>query len=175
MTNPSFSPQQLLIVLRDLGIAERTVEHAAVSTVEESQKLRGLIPGLHSKNLFLKDKKGRFWLVVAEEDRRIELKALRSHLGATNLSFASAEHLHRHLGVEPGSVTPFAVINDRAHAVQIVLDKQLVEAELVNFHPLTNTQSTTIRGADLLNFLTHTGHTPLVLDFATLNENGQSA
>ena len=108
------SPQQLFARLAELGIAQRTVEHPAVFTVEEAKALRGDLPGHHVKNLFLRNKKEEMWLVVALEDRAIDLKRLGEVLGAGRLSFGSAERLKRHLGVEPGSVTPLALINDEA-------------------------------------------------------------
>ncbi len=162
------TPQQLLQFLNDLDIDYQTFEHEALMTVEQSQALRGEISGLHSKNLFMKNKKGALWLIVAEENQPIALNVVRKHLQAGNWSFASAELLMQHLGVEPGSVTPFGVINDTDGHVQVVLDKNLSEAAEVNFHPLVNTQSTTISGADLLQFLQATHHQPVVIDFAQL-------
>src|SRR5262244_4010522 len=119
------SPQQLFDHLAQLGIAQRTVEHPPVFTVEQAKALRGDLPGHHVKNLFLRNKKEEMWLVVALEDRAIDLKRLGEVLGAGRLSFGSAERLRRHLGVEPGSVTPLALINDRARLVQLVLDRGL--------------------------------------------------
>jgi len=158
------TPDQFLAWLDDQGIPSHTTHHDAVATVAESQALRGTIAGLHAKNLFLKDKKSGLWLVVAEEERPIDLKALRKHIGAGNLSFAKPDVLMAHLGVTPGSVTPFAVINDTQNAVQVVLDQALSSAETVNFHPLTNTATTTLRGADLLRVLNLLAHTPLIVD-----------
>ena len=160
---------ELLRYLSELGISHHTHEHDALMTVEQSQALRGFIPGLHSKNLFLKNKKGRLWLVVAEESQDIQLNALRKHLNAGNWSFASAELLLNHLGVTPGSVTPFGVINDLDHHVQVVLDHTMATAQQVNFHPLINTRSTTLAGPDLLRFFEHTGHTPTILNFDQIN------
>ena len=160
---------ELLQFLTDLDIAHETHEHEALMTVEQSQALRGSIDGLHSKNLFLKNKKGALWLVVAEESQTIQLNTLRKHLQAGNWSFASAELLMQHLGVEPGSVTPFGVINDLHHNVQVVLDQNMAEAEHVNFHPLINTRSTTLSGAALLRFFDKTGHSPMILDFDAVN------
>ena len=161
------SPQQLFARLEQLGIAERTVEHPPVFTVEEAKALRGDLPGHHIKNLFLRNKKEEMWLVVALEDRAIDLKRLGEVLGAGRLSFGSAERLKRHLGVEPGSVTPLALINDESRSVQLVLDRGLVDGhgEPVNVHPLVNTMTTAMASADLLRFFEATGHAPRWLDF----------
>jgi Ala-tRNA(Pro) deacylase len=161
------SPQQLFARLEQLGIAERTVEHPPVFTVEEAKALRGNLPGHHIKNLFLRNKKEEMWLVVALEDRAIDLKRLGEVLGAGRLSFGSALRLKRHLGVEPGSVTPLALINDESRSVQLVLDRGLVDGhgEPVNVHPLVNTMTTAMASADLLRFFEATGHAPRWLDF----------
>ena len=161
------SPQQLFARLEQLGIAERTVEHPPVFTVEEAKALRGDLPGHHIKNLFLRNKKEEMWLVVALEDRAIDLKRLGEVLGAGRLSFGSAERLKRHLGVEPGSVTPLALINDESRSVQLVLDRGLVDGHgaPVNVHPLVNTMTTAMAAADLLRFFEATGHVPRWLDF----------
>jgi len=159
------TPQQLFDALEQLNISHTSVKHDAAMTVDESRAVRGEVPGLHSKNLFLKDKKGNLWLVVADEHRDIDLKNLRKRLGVANLSFGKPELLHDVLGVAPGSVTPFAVINDRNGRVTVVLDKVLLEGEKVSFHPLTNTQTTTITGGDLGVFLRAMNHDPVVIDF----------
>ena len=161
------SPQQLFAHLEQLGIAQRTVEHPAVFTVEEAKALRGDLPGHHIKNLFLRNKKEEMWLVVALEDRAIDLKRLGETLGAGRLSFGSAERLKRHLGVAPGSVTPLALINDASRTVQLALDRGLVDGagEPVNVHPLVNTMTTAMAAPDLLRFFAATGHEPRWLDF----------
>jgi len=158
-------PQQLFARLDQLGIAHRTVEHPPVFTVEEAKALRGNLPGHHIKNLFLRNKKEEMWLVVALEDRAIDLKRLGEVLGAGRLSFGSAERLKRTLGVEPGSVTPLALINDEAHAVRLVLDRGVADGAPVNVHPLVNTMTTALAAADLQRFFEATGHTPHWLDF----------
>jgi Ala-tRNA(Pro) deacylase len=158
------SPQALLAHLAALGIPTDTVEHPAVFTVEESRPVKAGIPGAHSKNLFVKDKKGRFFLITAKDETAIDLKRAHAAIGASGrLSFGSAEQLRARLGVEPGSVTPFAVVNDRAGEVTMVLDATLLEHERLNFHPLVNTMTTGISREDLLHFLRSTGHDPLVL------------
>ena len=159
------SPQQLFARLEQLGIAERTVEHPPVFTVEEAKSLRGDLPGHHIKNLFLRNKKEEMWLVVALEDRAIDLKRLGDVLGASRLSFGSAERLKRHLGVEPGSVTPLALINDPGGAVRLALDRGLGDGGPVNVHPLVNTMTTAMAAPDLLRFFAATGHAPRWLDF----------
>jgi Ala-tRNA(Pro) deacylase len=158
-------PQQLFARLDQLGIAHRTVEHPPVFTVEEAKALRGNLPGHHIKNLFLRNKKEEMWLIVALEDRAIDLKRLGDVLGAGRLSFGSADRLKRTLGVEPGSVTPLSLANDEARAVQLVLDRGVADGGPVNAHPLVNTMTTALAPADLLRFFDATGHTPRWLDF----------
>src|SRR5262249_45292417 len=152
------TPDELLARLAELGIETRTVSHPPVFTVEESKAMRGQLPGGHVKNLFLRDKKGVLWLVVAEEDRRIDLKALAQTIGAGKVSFASPERLMRHLGVTPGSVTPFGLINDRAAEVRVVIDRALLAHDPINVHPLTNDRTTAIAPRDLLRFIEACGH-----------------
>jgi Ala-tRNA(Pro) deacylase len=158
------SPQQLFDRLAGLGIAHGTVEHAPVFTVEQAKQHRGVLPGHHIKNLFLRNKKEEMWLVVALEDRAIDLKQLGERMGAGRLSFGSPERLRTYLGVEPGSVTPFAVINDTDHKVRLVLDRALQEGGPVNAHPLTNTMTSAIALPDLLRFFAATGHAPRWLE-----------
>jgi len=158
------TPDALLARLAELGIACRTVCHPPVFTVEESKALRGALPGGHVKNLFLRDKKGVPWLVVAEEDRRIDLKALAARLGAGKVSFASPERLMRHLGVLPGSVTPFGLINDKAVEVRVVIDQGLLAHDPINVHPLTNDRTTALSPRDLLRFIEACGHRPELID-----------
>jgi len=160
------TPQQLFETLKQLGIENATVTHKAAMTVEESRALRGDVPGRHSKNLFLKDKKSNFWLVVVDEQRTIDLKGLRKRLSVANLSFAKPQVLHDVLGVSPGSVTPLAVINDTDGRATVVLDKALLDADQVSFHPLINTQTTTITGNALGAFLRAMNHDPVVIDFS---------
>jgi len=159
------SPQQLFARLETLGITPRTVEHPPVFTVDEAKALRGDLPGHHIKNLFLRNKKEEMWLVVVLEDRAIDLKRLGGALGAGRLSFGSPDRLRRHLGVEPGSVTPFALVNDDAHVVRLALDRGLAEGGPVNAHPLVNTMTTAIAIGDLLRLFEATGHVPRWLDF----------
>ena len=156
-------PEDLFTYLEQLGIETRTVRHPPLFTVAQSRALRGQIPGGHSKNLFLKDKKGALFLVVAEEDAEIDLKSLHRHIGSGRLSFGNAELLEEVLGVLPGAVTPFAVINDVGRTVKVFLDAALMRHEVVNFHPLDNTATTAIARDDLVRFLRETGHEPTII------------
>ena len=157
------TPQDLFAFLDRLGIVHSTMSHPALFTVEQSQALRGQIPGGHTKNLFLRDKKGAFYLVVAQEDAAIALKDLHRRLGASGrFSFGSAEAMGEFLGVMPGSVTPFAAINDITRQVTVVLDRAMLDHDVLNFHPLVNTMTTSISRAGLLEFLAATGHEPRV-------------
>jgi Ala-tRNA(Pro) deacylase len=161
---PAAAPADLFAFLDQLGIATETFEHAPVFTVAESRSIKAAIRGGHSKNLFLKDRKDRLFLVVARDETRIDLKRLHETIGASRrLSFGSAELLRETLGVEPGSVTPFALINDRAGRVSVVLDAALMAFARVNFHPLVNSMTTTIARDDLVAFLRATGYEPQVL------------
>jgi Ala-tRNA(Pro) deacylase len=158
----STTSDQLLRHLEGLGIKTSTTQHEAVFTVEQARALRGEIPGGHCKNLFLKDKKGALWLVVCLEDAVIDLKALPSMIGAARISFGKAELLREVLGVEPGSVTPFALINDSDHRVDVVLDQKMMQADAVNYHPLVNTATVTLTPDDLLKFISSCGHQPQI-------------
>lgn len=154
----------LIARLDGLGIATSTVEHPPLSTVEESRRLRGRIPGAHTKNLFLKCKKDRLWLLVALEEAAIDLKGLHRLIGAKGrVSFGSADLLRAALGVPAGSVTPFSVVNDPENQVTVVLDTALMRHERLNFHPLENTATTTIARDDLVRFLCACGHRPHIV------------
>lgn len=157
------SRAELLACLERLGIATTTVEHPPLFTVEESQALRGEIPGGHTKNLFLKDKKDKVFLVVAEEEAAIDMKSLHKRIGSARLSFGRPELLTELLGVAPGSVTPFGAINDTEGRVSVILDAALMRHATLNFHPLENVATTNIRREDFLTFLRHTGHEPAIL------------
>lgn len=158
------TPDELLARLSALGIAAATHRHPAVFTVEESKALRGQLAGGHCKSLFLKDKKDALWLVVALEDRPIDMKELRRRIGAAPLSFGRPELLREVLGVEPGSVTPFALANDRTRRVRVVLDREMLSIDPLNYHPLVNTMTTAIAPADLMRFVRAEGYEPLVVD-----------
>ncbi len=158
------TPDQLFAKLDALGIAHTTVKHPPLFTVEQSQALRGKIPGGHTKNLFLRDKKSALFLVVALEDAAIELKNLHRRLGANGrFSFGAADLLRELLGVEPGAVTPFGALNDTAGRVQVVLDAAMMEHTILNYHPLDNRMTTSIARDDLVKFLEATGHPPRIV------------
>jgi len=170
------TPEDLFARLEALGIRTATTEHPPLFTVEESKALRGDLPGGHCKSLFLKDKKGALWLVVVLEDRAVDLKRLRRRLGAKTLSFANADLLMAILGVTPGAVTPFGLINDSAGRVQVVLDKAMLAEDPLNYHPLHNAATTALAPGDLVRFIEATGHRATILDFdAESADEGESA
>jgi Ala-tRNA(Pro) deacylase len=161
--------QGLLARLAALGIEARTTSHPPLFTVEDSKRLRGELPGGHCKNLFLKPAKppGPFLLAVLEEDRRVSVNALARQLGAGRVGFAPPEDLLAQLGVEPGSVSPFGLVNAAPGAVRPVFDRGLMEDHAwVHFHPLTNAMTTAVRPAEMLRFLRHLGHEPEVAEIA---------
>lgn len=162
------SEEDLMARLTELGIETVTHRHAAVFTVEESRALRGELSGGHCKSLFLRDKKRNPWLVVALEDRVIDLKALTKAIGAKPLSFGSVDLLWEVLGVTPGAVTPFALINDSGARVRVVLDKGMLELDPLNYHPLHNEATTAIAPGDLVRFVRAMGFEPLIIDFEAL-------
>jgi len=156
--------ERIFAFLDSLGIKHSTVRHKPLFTVDDGRDLHGEIPGLHCKNLFLKDRKGRLWLVVMPCDKRAGLAALEKKLCSGRLSFGSAELLMEVLGVAPGAVTPFALINDKTRRVTVVLDEDVMKAELVNFHPLRNDASTAILSADLLKFINVLKYEAIIID-----------
>ncbi len=162
--------EDLLARLAGLGIETETVEHPAVFTVAESSVLERRLPGGHTKNLFLKDRKDRLFLVVALGHARIDLKTLHNRLGCERLSFGRPELLTEVLGVPPGSVTPFALINDTARRVTVILDADMMLHERLNYHPLVNTATTNIVRDDLLRFIRSCGHEPRILAVASAEE-----
>jgi Ala-tRNA(Pro) deacylase len=152
--------------LNSLRIMTKTKDHAPVYTVEEARALRGDIPGGHCKNLFLKDDKGNIWMIVCLEEAQIDLKSAPAKIGSRRLSFGKAELLMEVLGVEPGSVTPFGLINDTEQRVNVVLEAAMMAHDLLNFHPLQNTATTTISPADLVTFIRSCGHEPRIVAVA---------
>ncbi len=168
------TPDDLFALLDRLGIPHKTVTHPPVFTVEEAKALRGTIVGGHTKNLFLKDKKGAIFLVVALEQATIDLKALPGKLAAGRFSFGSADLLREVWGVEPGAVTPFGAINDTSGQVTVVLDAAMMRHETLNYHPLVNTMTTAIGRDDLVRFLTATGHPPRILAVSDDGAGGES-
>lgn len=156
----------LFALLDRLGIAHHTLDHEPVFRVEDGVEIKKALPGGHTKNLFLKDAKGQLWLISALGETRIDLKTLPARIGSARLSFGSEDRLFDALGVRPGSVTAFALINDPEHRVRFVADAALMAADPVNFHPLSNDATTAISQADFRRFLAGIGVQPLVVDFA---------
>ena len=163
------TPDELFQRLDALGIRHVTHQHPPLHTVAESVMLRGALPGGHCKSLFLKDRKGGLWLVVVLEERRLDLNALSARLDAPRFSFASPELMQEVLGVTPGSVTPFALINDSAQRVAVVLDADMLRHDPLNYHPLVNTATTAVAPADLLRFIAACGHQPRLVALADID------
>jgi Ala-tRNA(Pro) deacylase len=161
---PSATPEQLFAYLRDLGIDYSLHHHPAVFTVAESVRLDRNLPGVQCRNLFLRDRKKIMFLVVAANETRIDLKKLEALIGSDRLSFGSPERLWGHLGVRPGSVCPYALINDRQGVVNVILDAYMMRSDIVNYHPLVNTMTIGVRPDDLLTFIRSTGHDPKIVD-----------
>ena len=150
------------------GIGHTTHDHPAVFRVGEGEEVKAAIPGAHTKNLFLKDAKDQLWLISARDTTQIDLKRLHPVIGSARLSFGTAALMEETLGVTPGSVTAFALVNDQDRRVRFVLDRALAEADQVNFHPLTNTATSTLTQPDFRKFLAAVGVEPLVVDFARM-------
>ena len=161
------TPAALFAFLDSVGVAHRTLKHPAVFRVGEGAEIKAALPGGHTKNLFLKDAKDRLWLITALGETAIDLKTLHRVIGSARLSFGSAELMGETLGVTPGSVTPFGLINDTGHRVSLVVDAALLAAEPLNFHPLVNTATTAVSRAGFLGFLAALGVEPMVVDFST--------
>ena len=165
---PAFDRETLTDWLKANGVTHTTHDHPAVFRVEEGLDLKADLPGAHTKNLFLKDAKGRLWLISAQDDTAIDLKRLHTVIGSARLSFGPAELMEQTLGVTPGSVTAFGLINDVERRLTFVLDRRLAQAERVNFHPLTNTATTGVSREGFAAFLAALGVTPIVVDFAAM-------
>lgn len=157
------SREELFQYLDKLGITTTTVEHEPVFTVAQSETLHRDIPGGHTKNLFLKDAKGRLFLVVAESHATIDMKQFHKHIGSARLSFGKPDLLQQILGVTPGSVTALSVINDAEGRIDVIIDEQLMAFDVINCHPLINTATTAIKTSDLLAFMRATGHEPRIM------------
>ena len=160
------SPDELVARLSSRGITAARHDHPPLRTVEESRRRRGALPGGHCKNLFLRDKKKRSWLAVTLEDRQVDLGRLQKRVGSARLSFGRPERLMETLGIEPGAVSPFALVNDPDHRVTLVLDAEMMRLPLLNFHPLVNTQTLTIATGDLRRFLADCGHQVMEVEFS---------
>ena len=160
------SPESLIESLTALGIPHAVHEHAAVFTVAESKHIDAGIPGCHTRNMFLKDKKGAMFLVTLRHDTMVDLKKLSDILGSGRFSFGSPERLWENLGVRPGSVTPFAIVNDKAHQVTLVLEEGMMNEEIVNYHPLINTMTVGLTPEHLLQYMQSIGVTPRIVDLS---------
>jgi Ala-tRNA(Pro) deacylase len=160
----TWTPDQLLDWLSELGITHETSTHAPLFTVSDSRAHREVHEGAYTKNLFVRNKKGHMWLLTLIEDRQVNLKELARQLGAGNFSFASEERLFRHLGITPGAVSPLALVNDSELQVQFVLDSAILEFDRVHLHPLVNEMTTTLPRDDFLRFLDAVDHAPKVLE-----------
>ena len=165
-TPASTMTEPLYRLLDEWGIAYAVTQHEAAFTVEQADRIYGDLPGAHCKNLFLRNKRGtQHYLVVAESHRPVDLKALRDRLGESGLSFASPERLQQYLGLTPGSVSPFGLINDPARAVSVIVDEGLLAHTQLNFHPNVNTATLTVSREAFQRFLAHVGHSVRWLDF----------
>jgi Ala-tRNA(Pro) deacylase len=165
---PAFDRDRLLAWMADAGVTQTTHDHPAVFRVEEGLELKAELPGVHTKNLFLKDRKGRLWLISAAQDTVIDLKQAHRPMGSDRLSFGNETLMWETLGVRPGSVTALGLINDSEHKVRFVLDRRLHEAEIVNFHPLTNTATTALDQTAFRQVMALLGREPLVVDFEAM-------
>ncbi len=174
MTEDKAGQAELYDLFQRHGIAWKHNDHPPLHTVEESKELRGDLPGAHVKNMFLKDKKGQLWLVTCLEYRKIRIRDLEKQVGATKASFGKPELLWEALGIRPGAVSPFGLINDPGHEVRVVLDQQMLEVDPINAHPLHNEATTTLGRDDFRRFFEITGHEPIVIDFDALEEMERS-
>lgn len=166
---PAFDRDRLLAWMAANGVAQTTHDHPAVFRVDEGHELKAAMPGSHTKNLFLKDRKSRLWLISARQDTVVDLKRAPKTIGSDRLSFGNEALLYETLGLTPGSVTALGLINDTERRVSFVLDKALWDADIVNFHPLTNTGTTALTQADFRRFLMLLGREPVVVDFGQLS------
>jgi len=160
-----FTPDDLFRVLKELKIEYTLHHHIPIFTVEEGEHLKKSIAGVHCRNLFLKDKKGAMFLVVAANETKVDIKALSSFWGCGRLSFGSAERLWENLGIRPGSVNPFCIYNDKAHNIKVILDADMMKAQLVNYHPMDNAMTIGMQPADLKKYLSHCRHNPELVRF----------
>ncbi|MFC7377596.1 prolyl-tRNA synthetase associated domain-containing protein [Brevundimonas sp. GCM10030266] len=169
VAEPAFDRDRLLDWMAEQGIAQTTHDHPAVFRVEEGLELKAAMPGAHTKNLFLKDKKGKLWLISARQDTVVDLKRAPKTIGSDRLSFGNEHLLYETLGVRPGSVTALALINDPDQRVTFILDKALWDADIVNFHPLTNTATTALAQGEFRKALEAMGRAPVrVVDFKAM-------
>jgi len=162
---------ELLQRLDGLGISYSFHRHPATPTVKEGIAFRKTMPGVHCKNLFLRDTKKRYWLITMPIERHVNLKELPALIGSTRLSFAQPQRLMEKLGVEPGSVTPFAVVHDQDTSVSVILDDEMMRQPLLNVHPLVNTATIGVSPQDLLRFILSCGHKPCMVDFGPISDS----
>ena len=167
-TEPRFDRDRLIAWMAEQGVDQTTHDHPAVFRVEEGLDLKADLPGAHTKNLFLKDHKGRLWLISARQDTVIDLKRAAAAMGSGRLSFGNEALMWETLGVRPGSVTALGLINDAERRVTFVLDQRLWESEVVNFHPLTNTATTALDQAAFRRVLALLEREPVVVDFEAM-------
>ena len=160
------TPSNLLEILKNLEISYELHHHEPIFTVEEGAHLKESIPGLHCRNLFVRDKKEEMFLVVAANETRIDMKKLAGILGCGRLSFGSPDRLWRHLGIRPGSVCPFCIINDSDKKVRIMLDQSMMQAGRVNYHPMDNAMTIGLSPADLIRFIEQADHRPEIVDLS---------
>ncbi len=160
------TPEDLFQLFQKLGISYDLHRHEPIFTVQEGLHLKATIPGLHCRNLFLKDKKEQMFLVVAANDTAVDMKKLEGVIGSSRLSFGSPDRLWKYLGITPGSVCPFVAVNDTEHRVTVILDEYMMASKLVCYHPLDNSMSVCLTPADLLKFFDHTGHQVKILDLS---------
>ncbi|PZP56588.1 MAG: hypothetical protein DI586_03260 [Micavibrio aeruginosavorus] len=160
----AMTAEKLLSCLKALGIGFTLYKHRAVFSVGEAKDVDEAIPGAHTRNLFVRDKKERMFLITLMAHTKIDMKKLAELLGVGRLSFGSPERLVKYLGVTPGSVTPFSIVNDRGHQVTLVLDKEMMDNDIVNYHPLVNTMTVGLTPSDLLKFLENCGCVPQIMD-----------
>lgn len=163
------SPEALMARLSAMDIPFTLHRHKPVFTVEESAFLVDVIPGLHIKNLFLKDKKDRMCLVVVPHEISLDLKLVAPALGLDRISFGSPDRLWKYLGVRPGSVNPFCAVNDTGNDVTVVIHDAVANAPILSAHPMLNTMSLELSGPDIVRFVTETGHTPRIIDLSPYN------
>lgn len=159
------TPVELIAMLESEGIDHHTLEHPPMRTVEDAKALRAPSEYGHTKNLFVRDRKANMWLLTLHEDRRVDMKSTAQLVGTNRFSFASAERLFHYLGVTPGAVSAFSILNDVTRRVSFFIDEALMDAPALHIHPLVNTMTTTIAREELFSFLERRGYAPQVLRF----------
>lgn len=162
------TPEALLTILQQIGVGYQIYRHKPIFRVQDGLHLKKDIPGLHCRNLFLCDRKKKMFLLVVPNDTAVDLKGLPPLIGSDRLSFGSSERLWTYLGIYPGAVCPFTVINDKNHEVQVILDATMMQAPIVCYHPLGNAQTIAVTPDHLLRFFAHTGHAPKILDLSAV-------